>query len=262
MAPSVRFRPYTLRQRDLISGRAPVPLRPRDLRPRPPRPEQTARYATPAEELVEALLFGKTLDLHESDFLDPSDYNNFEIEVRGKTDGVFQDSPTYTLAIHLKPMRYMRALTVTLESWNGVLPQTGHDSTETGAPSWTWGIKGVLAPKYVKCEGVWSAWRVRNYLWVWEFISRLFLAQNRRIPALSAWVRLWEYVDDLKARDRVASRIAAAAARGASNRPRPRPRPVPSSRDLILPFTALTMNEGGDAGQETDTLSSVRIERV
>ena len=83
MAPPARFRPYTVRDRLLIADRTPIPLRPRDLRPRSrPPPEQKARYATPAEELVEALLFGKTLDLHHSDFLHPSDYNNFEIEVR------------------------------------------------------------------------------------------------------------------------------------------------------------------------------------
>ena len=88
MASSVCFCPYTLHQHDLISSCAPVPLRPRDLRLPLPCPKQMAHYATLAEELVEVLLFGKTLDLHEFDFLDSSDYNNFEIEIRVRKTSV------------------------------------------------------------------------------------------------------------------------------------------------------------------------------
>ena len=63
--------------------------------------------------------------------------------------------------------------------------------------------------------------------------------------------------DDMigQAYDRVAGQIAAAAARGVHGRPRPRPRPVPSSRDLVMPFTALSIQDEELATQDTATHS-------
>ncbi|KAH9889072.1 hypothetical protein C8Q73DRAFT_766924 [Cubamyces lactineus] len=243
MQAPVRFHPYTARQRRLITGvRTPVPLRPRDMRA---GPVQTVRYATPAEELVEALLSGKSLGLDHSDVCAPIAYYNFEVEIRvrespGKVEGVFQDHPTYTLSIHLKPIRYMRTLTVTLEAWQGAL--YAHRVNSGSAPSWTWGIRGEHGFQYVKGIDGWHARRVRNYVWIWEFVSQLFLSHNRLIADLPVWIKLWKYVDELKAYDAVASRIAAASARGVY-RPRPRPRPVRSSRDLVVPFAALSMED-------------------